>query len=40
MKETETAREQIAMADFLLLNKTDLVDEARLADSRSDDRAT
>src|SRR5882757_7474886 len=24
MKETETAREQIAMADFLLLNKTDL----------------
>ncbi len=31
MKETETAREQIAMADFLLLNKTDLVDEAQLA---------
>ncbi|MHA3773129.1 CobW family GTP-binding protein [Verrucomicrobiota bacterium sgz303538] len=30
MKETETAREQIAMADFLLLNKTDLVDEAHL----------
>jgi G3E family GTPase len=30
MRETETAREQIAMADFLLLNKTDLVDEARL----------
>jgi G3E family GTPase len=25
MKETETAREQVAMADFLLLNKTDLV---------------
>jgi len=24
MKETETAREQVAMADFLLLNKTDL----------------
>ena len=31
MKETETAREQIAMADFLLLNKTDLVDPAHLA---------
>lgn len=30
MKETETAREQIAMADFVLLNKTDLVDEAQL----------
>jgi G3E family GTPase len=30
MKETETAREQIAMADFLLLNKTDLVTEAHL----------
>jgi G3E family GTPase len=30
MKETETAREQIAMADFLLLNKTDLVDAAGL----------
>ncbi len=30
MKETETAREQIAMADFLLLNKTDLVDDAKL----------
>jgi G3E family GTPase len=28
--ETETAREQIAMADFVLLNKTDLVDAARL----------
>lgn len=28
MDESETAREQIAMADFLLLNKTDLVDEA------------
>jgi len=27
----ETAREQIAMADFLLINKTDLVDEAHLA---------
>ncbi len=32
MKETETAREQIAMADFILLNKTDLVDESRLAE--------
>ena len=30
MKETETARDQVAMADFVLLNKTDLVDEARL----------
>src|SRR6201995_3331151 len=30
MKETATAREQIVMADFLLLNKTDLVDEAQL----------
>ena len=30
MKETETAREQIVMADFVLLNKTDLVNEARL----------
>jgi G3E family GTPase len=31
MRETETAREQVAMADYLLLNKTDLVDEAQLA---------
>jgi G3E family GTPase len=30
MAETETAREQIRMADFLLLNKTDLVDAAHL----------
>lgn len=30
MRDTETAREQISMADFLLLNKTDLVDEAQL----------
>ena len=30
MKETDTAREQIAMADFILLNKTDLVDAAHL----------
>ncbi|MES2570911.1 MAG: GTP-binding protein, partial [Verrucomicrobiota bacterium] len=30
MKSTETVREQIAMADFLLLNKTDLVDEPGL----------
>jgi G3E family GTPase len=30
MQEAETAREQIAMADFLLLNKTDLVDAAHL----------
>lgn len=30
MKAQETAREQIVMADFILLNKTDLVDEAQL----------
>ena len=30
MEETEVASEQIAMADFVLLNKTDLVDEAQL----------
>ncbi len=30
MEETDTAREQVAMADFLLLNKTDLVSEERL----------
>lgn len=30
LKETETAREQIAMADYLLINKTDLVDEPKL----------
>ena len=30
MDETEVASEQIAMADFVLLNKTDLVDEAQL----------
>jgi G3E family GTPase len=30
MKAQETAREQIAMADFVLVNKTDLVDEAQL----------
>src|SRR3954470_8855783 len=30
MKETETAKEQVAMADFLLLNKTDLVPEEEL----------
>ena len=30
MKDAETAREQIAMADFVLLNKTDLVDEPHL----------
>jgi G3E family GTPase len=29
MEETEVASEQIAMADFVLLNKTDLVDEAQ-----------
>ncbi len=30
MEETEVATEQIAMADFVLLNKTDLVEEAQL----------
>ena len=30
MADSETAREQIAMADFLLVNKTDLVDEPHL----------
>jgi G3E family GTPase len=30
MRDVQTAREQIAMADFVLLNKTDLVDEAQL----------
>jgi G3E family GTPase len=30
MKETETAREQISMADYLLLNKTDLVSPEHL----------
>ena len=30
MDETEVASEQIALADFVLLNKTDLVDEAQL----------
>jgi len=30
MKAQETAKEQITMADFILLNKTDLVDEAQL----------
>jgi G3E family GTPase len=32
IRSTETARDQIVMADFVLLNKTDLVDEARLQD--------
>jgi len=30
MKETDTAKEQVAMADFLLLNKTDLVSPEQL----------
>lgn len=30
MKDSETAREQVAMADFVLLNKTDLVEEPKL----------
>ena len=33
--DTETAKEQIVMADFLVLNKTDLVDEVQAARSRS-----
>jgi G3E family GTPase len=35
MKETETAREQIAMADFVLLNKIDLVTEASLEETEA-----
>jgi G3E family GTPase len=35
MKETETAREQIAMADFILLNKVDLVQEPGLAQTEA-----
>ncbi len=35
MKETETAREQIAMADFVLLNKIDLVQEPALAETEA-----
>src|SRR5581483_1840214 len=35
MKETETAREQIAMADFVLLNKVDLVDENGLQETEA-----
>ena len=35
MGETETAREQIAMADFVLLNKVDLVDEPALVETES-----
>jgi G3E family GTPase len=30
LRDTETAREQVVMADFILLNKTDLVDEPSL----------
>jgi len=39
LKETETVGEQIAMGDFLLLNKTDLVDEAALKDTEQQLRA-
>ena len=35
MEETETAREQIAMADFVLLNKMDLVTEAAAAETEA-----
>jgi G3E family GTPase len=39
MQEVETAREQIRMADFILLNKTDLVDEAGLQAAEAEIRA-
>ncbi len=39
MGETETAREQIAMADFVLLNKTDLVDGVHLEKTETEIRA-
>jgi G3E family GTPase len=39
MTETEVAREQIAMADFVLLNKTDLVTPERLDDLEREIRA-
>jgi G3E family GTPase len=32
VKENTVAREQVALADFLLINKTDLVDEATLSE--------
>ena len=35
MKETETAREQIAMADFIVLNKIDLVTEPSLVETEA-----
>jgi len=35
MKDAETAREQIAMADFVLLNKVDLVDEPALKETEA-----
>jgi G3E family GTPase len=35
MKEAETAREQIAMADFIVLNKIDLVTEAALVETEA-----
>ena len=35
MKETETAREQIAMADFVLVNKIDLVTEPTLLETEA-----
>ena len=35
MKDTETAREQIAMADFVLLNKVDLVQEPGLLETEA-----
>lgn len=38
MEDTETAREQIAMADFVLLNKTDLVTEQKLGELEAEIR--
>jgi len=38
LKDIETAREQIRMADFIILNKTDLVDEARLSAAETEIR--
>ena len=40
LEASETAREQIAMADFVLLNKIDLVPETRLEEVEKEIRAT
>lgn len=39
MDDTETARDQIVMADFVVLNKTDLVDEGHLIDVEAEIKA-